>query len=503
MPAMSRRLVHASSLVSIVLALASCDEPGTTKPDVDQLESARAADRQGSIALYMHQPSGRLAPSSTCDIDLCTSVLALIEGAEHSIDFAIYGMRGQPDILAALERAKARGVAIRGIVDRDVDANNYYTSTDELAAKIGNVRDDSKVDRELEREDKKRARGEKFDADSCKRPDGFQGYVQCLAYDLGDRCLLATHASREPFGAAAAGEDGEEAQAYNKIMHHKFFVVDGRWLWTGSTNVSDTCSGGYNANLALVLDSPSVAAWYTQEFETMWVDGKHHQQKPKSEGSRKTKIGEAEVEVFFSPQDRVIERHVRPLIQGASKRIDVAVFFLTHKLITKDLIDAKLRGVEVRVIMDATGASNGYTKHELLRAVGIPVKVENWGGKLHMKSALIDGETLVVGSMNWTSAGEWDNDENTLIIRDAKLAGEYERFFEGMWTVLPDKWVSANPDPESRESGNSCADGFDNDHDHLADDEDPGCGANPPPMDALPPHWIIEKTQVTCQHPPT
>ena len=498
---MTRAGVYASSLL-LSLALAGCDGPPSVDPETKREPVAVASEGPGSVALHMHQPSGRLTPSSSCDIELCTSVLALIEGAEHTIDFAIYGMRNQPDILAALERAKARGVQIRGVVDRDSKGNNYYSSTDELAAAIGNVHDDSKVDRELEREDQKRARSDKYNTDSCKRPDGFQGFLQCLAYDLGDRCLLATHASREPFGVAVAGEDGEEPKAYNKIMHDKFFVVDGRWLWTGSTNVSDTCSGGYNANLVVVIDSPTVAAWYTQEFDNMWVEGNYHQKKPKSAGARKTKVGETEIEVLFSPQDHVIERSVRPILQRATKRIDIAVFFLTHKLITKDLIDAKLRGVEVRVIMDATGASNGYTKHELLRAVGIPVKIENWGGKMHMKSALIDGETLIVGSMNWTSAGEWDNDENTLIIRDAKLASQYERFFEGMWTTLPDKWLSGSPDPESRASGSACSDGVDNDHDHLVDDEDPGCGPNPPPMDALPPHWIIDKTQVTCQHPP-
>lgn len=495
-----RRAASVGSWVLLSLVLA-CDGGPTADPDA-RSKPPTAGAGEGSLALHLHVPGDQPGPASTCEFGLCTSLLDMIEGAQHSIDFAIYGMRGQPAILDALERAKARGVVIRGIVDRDAEGNNYYANTDQLAQRIGQVRDDRKVDAELEREDRKRGRGEKFGADACKRPEGFEGYVQCLAYDLGDRCLLATHASREPFGVSVAGEDGEEPKAYNKIMHDKFFVVDGRWLWTGSTNVSDTCAGGYNANLALVVDSPTVAGWFTQEFESMWVEGKHHQRKPRSEGERKTKVGDAQVEVYFSPQDRVIERQVRPLIQGARESIDIAVFFLTHKLITKDLIDAHQRGVEVRVIMDATGASNGYTKHELLRAVGIPVKIENWGGKMHMKSALIDGETLIVGSMNWTSAGEWDNDENTLILRDPALAESYREFFAATWASLPDRWLTANPDPESRDSGNACADGMDNDHDHLVDEQDPGCGANPPPMDALPPHWIIEKTQVTCQHPP-
>ena len=107
-------------------------------------------------------------------------------------------------------------------------------------------------------------------------------------------------------------------------------------------------------------------------------------------------------------------RGVIPLIKDAKKSIDVSIFFLTHKNISKELVAAKNRGVDVRVIIDATSASNGYSKHQYLRDIGISLKVEQWGGKMHMKSAIIDGKHLILGSMNWTSAGESKNDENTL-----------------------------------------------------------------------------------------
>jgi hypothetical protein len=71
-----------------------------------------------------------------------------------------------------------------------------------------------------------------------------------------------------------------------------------------------------------------------------------------------------------------------------------------------------------------------------------------------------------------------------------------------MWSEIPEQWATANPDPESRDSGSSCTDGFDNDYDGLADAQDPGCGANPPALPELPPHWIVAKDKVTCQHPP-
>lgn len=488
-----------------VSALLGCDpSAASTSPDRSEPESARAlppsdGDPDGDIRLVMFEPSTRPSPSDRCEVELCTSLLALIEGAETSVDFAVYGMRNQPQLLAALQAAKARGVRVRGVVDRDVEGDNYYSSTETMVAALHDVRDDRKVDQELERAQKASDRANKFEADpACERPEGFNGYVQCLAYDIGDSCLLATHASREQFGAS---EDDSSGKAFNKIMHDKFFVVDGRYLWTGSTNVSDSGTGGYNANLVVVLDSPTVASWYTREFENMYVDGKHHQQKPAS-GELRTTVGDAEVQVLFSPQDKAISEGVRPVLKRAKRRIDIAVFFLTNKAITKDLLDAQRRGVEVRVILDATAAKNGYTKHELLREVGIPVKVENWGGKMHMKSAVVDGEVLIVGSMNWTSAGEWDNDENTLIIKSPALAQQYEQFFDLMWAKIPEQWATANPDPESRDSGSACTDGFDNDYDHQADGEDPGCGPTPPPMQALPPHWITPKDKITCQHPP-
>ncbi|MFO7563169.1 MAG: phospholipase D-like domain-containing protein [Enhygromyxa sp.] len=502
MPALA--LLRVASPLLVAASLLACDPTrASTNPDRSSPESVKAGptpgDPEGSVRLLLHEPSDRPAPSEACEIELCTSLLELIEGAETSIDFAVYGVRGQPQILAALEAAKARGVRVRGIVDRDVAGANYYAGTDVLARSLGSVRDDRKVDAALEREQKQYDRANRYEAEpACPRPEGFEGYVQCLAYDLGDRCLLASHASRERFDK---GDEDGEGKVFNKIMHHKFFVVDNRYLWTGSTNVSDSGVGGYNANLVVVLDSPTVASWYTGEFETMWVEGKHHQHKPKN-GELRARVGDAEVQLLFSPQDKPMSEGVRPLLKRAKKRIDIAVFFLTHKAITKDLIDAHRRGVEVRVILDASAAKNGYTKHELLREVGIPVKVEAWGGKMHMKSAAIDGQWVIAGSMNWTSAGEYDNDENTLIIRSPELAGQYHEFFEQMWATIPDRWLSENPDPESRDSGSACSDGFDNDYDGLVDGQDPGCSDNPPALPALPPHWIVPKDKITCQHPP-
>ena len=380
-------------------------------------------DRQpdvGAVELLFADPLIHAKPEDRCEDTICTRLLELIRGARISIAFAVYGTRKQTELLKALEAAKSRGVAVRGIVDRDRNGNNVYSSTNLWMHRLGSVRDDFETEQILDAE------------------------------------------SPSKFG--------------NRIMHNKFFIVDGRWIWTGSANVSDSGTGGYNANVVAVIDSPPLAAVYTQEFEQMW-SGRFHQLK-QGNGADRLEIGNTDVAVWFSPQDNALSRGVRKLIADAQRSITLGMFYLTDESIANELMTAHERGVDVRVIIDATAAGSRYTQHERLREIGIPVKVEHWGGKMHVKAAVIDGRVFIVGSMNWSYSGDNVNDENTLVLRSARLAGEFESFFDRLWDSIPPKWGtrSALPDPESPDSSPSCTDDVDNDFDRLIDGQDPGCG---------------------------
>lgn len=431
-----------------------------------------------SIELLLQDPLAYDRPADRCESDICTRLLSLIESSQYSIDFAIYGARHQTQLLEALLGAQQRGVRVRGLVDSDMAGNNYYSSTEEWKRRIGTIGTDQSRETLPVRGDFKPA---------CSRPDGFDGPLQCLAYDLGNTWLLAEHASREDFTDPETG-------GVNRIMHDKFFVIDNRYVWTGSANISNSGTGGYNANAVVVADSPPLAAIYTKEFERLQARRTPAARKP-SDGIEVIRIGRTEVAVFFSPQDDAMRFGVQALIAKARHSVDVAVFYLTNKYVVMELIAAHQRGVRVRVIVDATSAKNGYTKHELLRAAGIPTKVEDWGGKMHMKAASIDGRFLVLGSMNWTRAGEDTNDENTIIVRSRGLTDSFEQFYQRLWASIPDRWgqEGQRPDPESLSSGMACSDGVDNDFDDLADDADPGCSVHAPPLPALPPHRVIRK----------
>ena len=50
-------------------------------------------------------------------------------------------------------------------------------------------------------------------------------------------------------------------------MHNKFFIIDRQYIWTGSANISDTGTGGYNANVIASINSNYLAKHYLIEFE--------------------------------------------------------------------------------------------------------------------------------------------------------------------------------------------------------------------------------------------
>ncbi len=424
-----------------------------------------------SVELVLHAPSPDALPDPRCVTRLCTSLLEQVTGAKTSIDFALYGMRDQQPIVDALLAARSRGVIVRGLVDRQLDGSNDYTGTAALVAALGDVRDDQASDLRLI------AKAHAWSQHACAaQPPGTLGPVRCVALDVGDSCVTAVQAAKD------------EILPSGDLVHDKFFVFDHATLWTGSTNVSDTCTGGYNANVAVVVRDPTVAAWYTREFEQMWA-GLHHIEKRSSGPMRATLSDGTPVQAFFSPQDPAMDRGLRDAIRSARQRIDAAAFFLTHTGVAQDLVDAAQRGVKVRLLIDATGAANEYSMHALLRAAGVEVAVEDFGGKMHAKALAVDGRVLVLGSMNWTRAGEHANDENTLRFDDPRLAGQFDAWFEDLWAHVGTDWHRGRPDAESHSSGNACRDGVDNDHDGRTDDEDDGCtlaGDHDEPVQAAP-----------------
>ena len=273
----------------------------------------------------------------------------------------------------------------------------------------------------------------------------------------------------------------------NSIMHNKFLVVDRKKVWLGSANITHTDAGSeYNANVALLVKNPQIARVYSDEFRQMFRTGAFSTEKAGRVDQKPLRFSDGSiVDIFFSPQDDPMNRAILEFIRRAKTSLDISMFFLTDTKAATALKDAVKRGVKVRMIYDALAASHAASKHSWLRDQGVEVRVENWGGKMHMKAAIADGINVLLGSLNWSSAGSLKNDENTMVIRhNQRLGGEMSHYFSRLWATL-DRTVGSNrssrpnflrdPRAEGIESINSCEDGIDNDHDGMLDADDDAC----------------------------
>lgn len=252
-------------------------------------------------------------------------------------------------------------------------------------------------------------------------------------------------------------------------MHNKFYIFDNKRVITGSANLSHTDMSGYNSNNIIIIDSAKTADIYRREFEQM-LAGKFHGAKT-SDGGRQAE----NMKIYFSPQDKPISNGIIPLIRNAKNYIYIPTFVITQRELTQELINARRRGVDVKIILDALNASSRHTKHKELRQGGIPVKTENYAGKMHSKAMIIDDEYLILGSMNFSYSGESRNDENMIVLKNRETAEFYRDFFLYQWSKIPDKWLKYNARAEGKDSVGSCTDGIDNNYDGLTDSADMGC----------------------------
>lgn len=265
-----------------------------------------------------------------------------------------------------------------------------------------------------------------------------------------------------------------DSQNRSAIMHNKFFIFDNQKVFTGSANITSTDFTGFNANISVLINSEEIAKIYKQEFDQMY-NGKFHTEKEQIKKDEITLENGTKVKVYFSPKDKVLTKQIIPYIKNAKKYIYIPIFFITKKELINELTDAHTRGVDVKVINDATNASSKYSIHKELRANGIKIKTENYAGKLHTKAIIIDDEYSIIGSMNFSNNGEKRNDENMLIIKDKEIAQFLKQVFNHLWDKIPNEYLKKDPRPESLDSIGSCFDGIDNDYDGKIDAKDEGC----------------------------
>ncbi|TCS80997.1 phospholipase D family protein [Pectinatus cerevisiiphilus] len=143
--------------------------------------------------------------------------------------------------------------------------------------------------------------------------------------------------------------------------------------------------------------------------------------------------GTGTIEVAFSPNGGAEEAIVDE-INGAKSSIKVQAYTFTNSKISKALLHAQKRGVDVQIILDKSQQTSKYSPLKFFADNSIPVKIDNDFQIAHNKIMIIDEKTVITGSFNFTKAAAEKNAENLLIIRgNQKLTALYLKNWAWRW----------------------------------------------------------------------
>ena len=120
----------------------------------------------------------------------------------------------------------------------------------------------------------------------------------------------------------------------------------------------------------------------------------------------------------FTPGEKCTDIIVKQ-IDEAKKSIYVQAYGFTSQSIIEAVGNAKVRGLEVKVILDKVNETekqgNGA---KYLRSKNIDVLIDNKVAIAHNKVMVIDDKNIITGSFNFTKSAQDRNAENVLIILD-------------------------------------------------------------------------------------
>lgn len=216
------------------------------------------------------------------------------------------------------------------------------------------------------------------------------------------------------------------------FMHNKFLIRDQASVWTGSMNLTPSGVANNNNNVIIIRDA-GVAKLYQAEFEEM-LGKEFGPRSPRQNLPAIFRLDGHTLEVLFSPEDPVRER-VMDLLSQAKKEISFLAFSFTDDEMGQILAKQAKAGLQIRGVFERMGATSKYSEYGRLKKAGIDVRRDGNPAIMHHKVFLIDGETVVTGSYNFSKNADRSNDENLVVLHDSALTAQYQQEFERIYAA--------------------------------------------------------------------
>lgn len=254
-----------------------------------------------------------------------------------------------------------------------------------------------------------------------------------------------------------AGVPVRDDQGRPGIMHHKFLVVDGQAVWTGSFNTTD--NGAFkNDNNALLIHSPQVASLFTAEFNKLFDRREFGRPAGRRRPPPAVRMPDGtEVRILFSPEHDVAGAIIQE-IQRARQTLRFLAFSFTHDGIGQAMLGKMRQGVSVQGVLETRGSDAPASEFARFKKARLEVLRDANPYLMHHKVILIDRDTVITGSFNFSRNAAESNQENVVILRGNQAIAEayrqeYERIYQAAAGAGRSPRIAASPKPSRPPSG--------------------------------------------------
>ncbi len=228
---------------------------------------------------------------------------------------------------------------------------------------------------------------------------------------------------------------------WSTFDHSKVYIVDRKLAYTGGMNIGEEYRYTWH-DMMVALEGPVVGRLVKNFYQNWsftgvggdWAAGYRKLFSKRAREVNRETPGMIDVRLMYTkPNDSEIFNAQREAIRRAKKRIYIENAYFSDDRIVKELIDARGRGVDVRVVLPGKNdvgimdKNNRFMANKLFKN---GVRVYFYNGMSHVKAAVYDG-WAVVGSANFDKMSLYVNKEMSLGISDPAFVAELtERLFE-------------------------------------------------------------------------
>ena len=146
---------------------------------------------------------------------------------------------------------------------------------------------------------------------------------------------------------------------------------------------------------------------------------------------------EPDIQVGFSPEGSA-RRLALDTIGQAERSIQVLAYSFQSPRITQALVDARKRGVEVRVVVDEKRNRGKASKAamDFVTRNGVELRTSSGFHLQHDKTIIVDGDAIATGSFNFAVSAETVNSENLIVVRGMpEVSRRYLAHWQSRWDL--------------------------------------------------------------------